>query len=309
LRLTSEEYEQCAVLLRNGGPGQYMRSLGWPVFPFQQAVYDGYLEPTMMVAARQVGKTFCIGGLAYFIARTQAFSISAIVCPDQDKSKTLIDRVREIGRKDNATWSPDNTEELGVEGSRILGLPGTVKGVVSKTAKLLVFDEAGLMLGEQGYELYAAATPMQAHVDNPLTFAISSAWWQDGWFWEEWSGGKTYRKILVLPRWILRGKKILPAEMSDKELYAEYKEQGIHAFYAETPARDFLRMELERHGERYVRQQYMCEFLEKESKMFKSEWLDRATDNELSPLFSGPVVENNGFESKGILADVLGGRA
>jgi len=262
------------------------------------------------VAARQVGKTHCFGGLAYHIAKTHPGSLSAIVCPDQDKSKTLVDRVRKIGAKENAVWMPDNTEELGLGTSRIVGLPGTVKGVVSRSAKLLVFDEAGLMLQEKGRDLYSAATPMQAAIKDPLTFAISSAWWQEGWFWDEWSSPtSSYRKVLVLPRWTLskNGKSIVPAEMNDAELRRHWKAQGIEAFYSDTPSKLFMEQELSRHPEYSMRQQYLCEFLELQGRVFKSEWFERATTDEIIPLF-GSVEEapRQGSIMADILADKVG---
>lgn len=290
------------------GPTAHLRAIGWDVYPFQDFLYSSYNVPTMMVAARQVGKTHGIGGLAYHIAKTVPGSLGAIVCPDQDKSKTLISRTKMIGDRDGAVWAPDNTEELGLGESRVVGLPGTVKGVVSRSAKLLVFDEAGLMLGTQGRELYAAATPMQAHVENPLTFAISSAWWQEGWFWDEWSEGTAYRKVLVLPRWTLdpNRRRIIPVEKTDAELRKEWRAKGVEAFYADTPTKTFMEQELERHPEYYMRQQYLCEFLEKQSKVFQSVWFDKALTDEVEPLF-GSVEEAGAAEEEGsIMADVLG---
>jgi hypothetical protein len=288
---------------RSGGPAEFMRKMGWDITHFQENVYKHYREPTLILACRQAGKTFCIGGLAGFIAKTVPYSLSAIVCPDQSKSKTLILRAKEIGRKANFQWDIDNAEELGLAGSRILGLPGTVKGVVSNSAKLLVFDEAGLMYDQHGRDLYAAATPMQAHVEEPLTFVISSAWFQEGWFWDEWATGTTYRKVLIIPRWQLKNRKIVPAEMNDKELAAEWKKKNVVAFYSDTPSRAFLEAELQRHPEHYVRQQYFCEFLENKSKVFSSFWLEKAIDSTVKPLFSSPVTKEQ--SSHGILSDVL----
>jgi hypothetical protein len=293
------------MTLADLGPATHIEAIGGIVYPFQRYIYEHYKTPLMVVAARQVGKTHCFGGLAYHIAMTNPGSLSAIVCPDQDKSKTLIDRVRKVGQLESAQWSPDNTEELGLGKSRIVGLPGTVKGVVSRSAKLLVFDEAGLMLGQQGRDLYSAATPMQAAITDPLTFAISSAWWQEGWFWDEWSStDSSYKKVLVLPRWTLskNHREIIPVEMTDAELRNHWRARGVEAFYADTPSKTFMEKELTRHPEYQMRQQYLCEFLEKQSKVFQSVWFEKAVTDEIVPLFGS--VEEAPREGS-ILADIL----
>lgn len=287
-----------------GGPGRFLREIGWNSYLWQDDVYAHYLEPTMVVAARQVGKTQCFGGLAYFVARTVDFSLSAIACPDQDKSKTMIKRVKEVGRKEDTVWEPDNTEELGLGGSRILGLPGTVKGVVSNAAKLLVFDEAGLMLGQIGRDLYSAATPMQGHVEQPLTFAISSAWWQEGWFFEEWDHGSAFRKVLVRPKYDMVKREIVPALIPEEEFKKQWLAKGVNAFYSDYPTKEFLEAEMKRHTERHMRQQYFCEFLERQGKIFTSAWIDKAVTKEVKPLFSGPVEPT--LQPAGIIAEAMG---
>jgi hypothetical protein len=63
-----------------------------------------------------------------------------------------------------------------------------------------------------------------------------------------------------------------------------------------------MEQELSRHSEATMRQQYLCEFLEKQSKVFQSIWFERAITDEVVPLF-GSVEEAPRGGS--ILADIL----
>lgn len=266
-----------------GGAAEYLETIGWELYEWQDYVLRLPGVPTMIVSTRQAGKTFAIAGKAFHTARKIKRSLSAVVCPDQDKSKTLVSRVAMIARNDESVggFEPDNTEEKGLaNGSIIRGLPGTVKGVVSHTAKLLVFDEAGLV----PRDLYDAATPMQAAVDDPWTFAISSAWWKRGWFWEEWNEGTAWKKILVRAKWDIKDGRIVPA-MPEEEYRAMWKERGVTAFYSPRPTKQFLEFELTQHPESTIRQQYFCEFQEIKGSVFTDAWITQAFTTDVKPLF------------------------
>jgi hypothetical protein len=244
-------------------PVTYLEGIGWALRAWQRYVIDHRDEPVMVVATRQGGKTWLFAALAWWLGMNRPNTLAAIVCPDQAKGETLIERVRDVSAKDmqRPKLDPDNTEAKGLpNGSIIRGLPGTIKGVVSKTAQMLVFDEAGLIPAN----LYRAATPMQSAVENPWTFAISSAWYKDGWFWDEWDKGTAFRKVLVRAAYEVRDRQIVDAE-PEETFKARWAEKGVTAFYSPTPTREFLEMELSRHPEWQIRQQYFCEFQEVEN--------------------------------------------
>lgn len=269
------------------GPRHFLEARGWNLYEWQQFVYDLPRQPVMIVSTRQAGKTFEAAGKVYSIASTEPGSVSAVVCPDQDKSKRVIERVDQIKQSDTATpqpFEPSNREEVGLPwtGSTIRAMPGTVKGVVSHTVKCLIFDEANLI----SRTLYGAATPTQAHVDDPWTWALSSAWWKDGWFYDDWTMGTGgWTRILVRAKWDIKDGKIVPY-MKESEFKAMWLEKGIHAFYSDTPSREFLELELTRHPEKTIRQQYFCEFQSLEGAVFSEEWINSAFSKDVKPLFT-----------------------
>lgn len=288
------------------GPAPFLEARGWHLYPWQEYVYKLPRQPVMIVSTRQAGKTFLAAGKTYELATIERGSVSAVVCPDQDKSKRVIERVSSIKLTDTATtapFDPDNKEEVGLPwagGSMIRAMPGTIKGVVSHTVKCLIFDEANLITRS----LYGAATPTQAHIENPWTWALSSAWWQDGWFYDDWTKGTGgWTRILVRARWDIKDRKVVPY-MRESEFKAMWAEKGITAFYSDFPTREFLELELTRHPERTVRQQYFCEFQPLEGAVFSEEWIQSAFTSEVKPLFNRKGGATSQVKSLGVLGGI-----
>lgn len=288
------------------GPRRFLEARGWHLYGWQRFVYDLPRQPVMIVSTRQAGKTFLAAGKGYSIASTEHGSVSAVVCPDQDKSKRVIERVTSIKQSDTATtmaFDPDNREEVGLPwagNSTIKAMPGTVKGVVSHTVKCLIFDEANLI----SRTLYGAATPTQAHVEAPWTWALSSAWWKDGWFYDDWTNGTGgWTRVLVRARWDIKDRKVVPY-LPEEEFRAMWAEKGVHAFYSDYPTREFLELELTRHPERTIRQQYFCEFQSLEGAVFSEEWIQSAFTRDVKPLFNRNGGSHPGLKGLGVLGGI-----
>jgi hypothetical protein len=252
----------------------------------------------LLCAARQVGKTWVAAFKAWRAMKYKPGSITPIVCPNQDKSRIVIDRVKEVAGKDkaHAKWDPDNAGELGEYGSTVKGLPGSLGGVVGLTAPLLMLDEAGLI----PRDLYGAATPMQAHVSRPELWCMSNAWYREGWFWDAWDHGTGWCKVLVRPPFEIRDHKIVDMTAAEQAAFLlEQEAQGIHAFWSETPSKAFLEGELEKHPESQVRQQYLCEFLPVEDLAFPPGYVERMWDD---------GVEARHLGGDNVVADIPGRR-
>ena len=252
-------------------PVEFIESRWRKLRPWQRFVIEHREEPMLIVATRQAGKTSVFAALSYYLAENVPGSLAAIVCPDQAKSETLIRRVREVAGP-AMEWEPDNTQELGIGSSRIKGLPGTIKGVVSNTAKFVVFDEAGL----SPRDLYEAATPMQSAVERPWMAAISSAWFMDGWFYDAWDSGTGWLKIMVRCQWDIEDGEVVPFANPERFAAEMMAERGVMVFYSPTPTKQFIEAELCRHTEQQVKQQYCCTFLPLGAAAFGPDWIAAA---------------------------------
>lgn len=284
---------------RDGVPSSataYLKAIGWELYPWQKWAIEAAAKYRflLLVAARQVGKTFLAAGRARYQQVKVPMSSTPVVCPNQDKSKILIKRVVEVASKDphHTIFDPDNTEEVGEAGAVVKGLPGTLGGVVGETAPLLMLDESGLI----SRQLFDAATPMQAHVEDPELWVMSSAWWTTGWFWEALDTGPCkdrdgvgYVKMIVRPPFDIVNHEIVP--MKNQEQYlAEWKKRGIHAFFSSTPTKEFLEQELATHTEMQIRQQYFCEFQSASGAALDPQTIHDMFTDSIEPMFDAPII-------------------
>ncbi len=278
----------------------FLAARGWQPYPWQGFVFNLPRTPVMVVSTRQAGKTWLLSALAYYHARRHSRSMGAVVCPDQDKAKRVIERVevQKIADIGSPAFLTDNSEEKGLwNGSIIVALPGTIKGMVSRTVNFLAFDEANLV----PRMLYGAATPTQAAVLEPWTYATSSAWWKSGWFWDDWDKGTGgWTRVLVRAKWDIVDRKIVPY-LPEAEFKAIWAQKGIHAFYPDTPTKEYLELELTRHPENTIRQQYFCEFQDVQGAVFSDEWITAAFTSTVKPLHDKNAPVDKSVRKLGLL--------
>ena len=145
----------------------------------------------------------------------------------------------------------DNEMSLHPNGSRIVGLPGTEGTIRGFSAvSLLLIDEAARV----GDDSYKAASPMRAVGDGDL-WLMSTPFGKRGFFWDTWAGPDQ--------RW-------LRIESPAPEC------QRISP--------DFLQQERESLGDRWFRQEYLCEFVSDDESLFDRDLIDAALSDDLEPL-------------------------
>ena len=135
--------------------------------------------------------------------------------------------------------------------SRIVGLPGneaTVRGF--SAVSLLLVDEASRVSDE----LYLAIRPMLA-VSGGALWLMSTPFGKKGFFYEVWTRGG--------PAW-----------------------ERVRAPATECPriSREFLEEERATMGERWFRQEYLCEFEDTVSGVFDRDLMERAVREYVTPL-------------------------
>ena len=100
---------------------------------------------TLLVKGRQVGATECASVLAIHTARTKPGSTSAIISPSQRQSSEVTVRARLGLWNLGETLRQDSVSLLRLgNGSRIVSLPGSARGIRGYAADLVVLDEASL---------------------------------------------------------------------------------------------------------------------------------------------------------------------
>ena len=223
----------------------------------QEEVLDAASRRGILNCTRQWGKSTIAAAKAVHRAYTMAASLTLVVSPSGRQSAEFLRKAENFARRLGERTKGDGDNEISLEfgnRSRIVGLPGneaTIRGF--SAVSLLLVDEASRVSDE----LYLAVRPMLA-VSGGELWLMSTPFGKRGFFHETWrNGGRDWARVRVTADECPR----IPAE--------------------------FLREERAVMGERYFRQEYLCEFVDSVSGVFDRDLVEKAMTDEFKPLVLG----------------------
>ncbi|MBV6434531.1 MAG: hypothetical protein IANPNBLG_04784 [Bryobacteraceae bacterium] len=229
-------------------------ALGFPADEAQERLLEGSPRRVVLNCTRQWGKSTVTAAKAVHHAYFHEGSLTLVMSPSLRQSGEFVRKagdflgklgIRRRGDGDNGT------SLLLPNGSRIVGLPGnetTVRGF-SKVG-LLILDEAARV----GDALYHSLRPAQAVADGAL-WLMSTPNGKRGFFHGVWErGGEEWERVAI------------PATQCPRI------------------SRRFLEEQRATMGERWFRQEYLCEFTDAEDQVFSGEAIEGAMTDEVEPL-------------------------
>jgi hypothetical protein len=236
-----------------------MAAAGMPPDAWQGRVLTTDAAQVLLLCSRQAGKSSVSAALALSSALLVPDSPVLLLSPSDRQSAELFRKVVSLydacGRPVPASSRTARRLEL-ANGSRVVSLPGTERTVRGfSEVSLLVIDEAARV----DDALYYAVRPMLA-VSGGRLVALSTPYGKRGWFHAEWEGGGTWERVRVPATECAR----IPTE--------------------------FLESERRSLGERWYRQEYLCEFTETLDAVFSWDLIQAARANDIEPLFPGAGV-------------------
>jgi hypothetical protein len=232
-------------------------ALGFTADATQQAVLRSNKRRGLLNCTRQWGKSTVTAAKAVHQAVHLPDCLTVVVSPSARQTGEFIRKAAGFLRKLKIRPKGDGDNEISLElpnGARIVGLPGseaTVRGF--SAVSLLLVDEAARVSDE----LYLAIRPMLAVSDGAL-WLMSTPFGKRGFFYEAWAHSG--------PEW-----------------------ERIRASAMECPriSRQFLEEERATMGDRWFRQEYLCEFEDALSGVFARDLVDGAVTHEIEPLDIG----------------------
>jgi len=228
--------------------------LGLAADPLQARVLRTRSRRGVLNCSRQWGKSTITAAKAVHQAATEAGSLTLVVSPSSRQSGEFLRKASEFVRRLRIRPRGDGDNEISLalpNGSRIVGLPGTEATIRGFSGvRLLLVDEASRV----DDDAYRAVRPMLATSDGAL-WLMSTPWGKRGFFHKTWAeGGPEWERILA------------PATACAR----------IKA--------SFLAEERRELGERWFRQEYLCEFEDSASSVFARDLVERAITDEVEPL-------------------------
>ncbi len=245
---------------RAAGVATVLERLGFVPDAWQARVLKSGARQGILNCARQCGKSTVTAIMAVEQAYTEAESLTLVVSPSARQSGEFVRKAARFARKLDVNRKGDGDNEMSLlfpNGSRIVGLPGneeTIRGF--SAVSLLLVDEASRVPDD----LYLALRPMLA-VSGGALWLMSTPCGKRGFFWETWDrGGPEWEKVRVTGYECARiQKKVL-----------EEERQTI--------------------GERWFKQEYMCEFTEAEDGVFDMDAVQGAESSKFEPLKMQPQM-------------------
>ncbi len=230
---------------------------------WQADVLSSQAPRMLLNCSRQSGKSTTVAALAIHEAVYRPPALVLMLSRAQDQSSELYRKARlvfnALGRPVPVVGESARRLEL-ANGSRIVSLPGTEATVRSYSGvRLLLIDEASRVPDD----LYYAVRPMIA-VSGGRLVALSTPFGRRGWWWEAWEkGGDEWARVCV------------PAELC-----------------ARIPP-DFLEAEKRAMPGWRFRQEYGCSFEAAVDQVFADEFINRAFDASVRPIFDPEAMPWN----------------
>ncbi|MEZ5400817.1 MAG: terminase family protein [Bryobacteraceae bacterium] len=229
-------------------------TLGFEPDPIQAEMLRSRAPRILLNCSRQWGKSTVTAAKAVHRALMVPELLVVAMSPSARQTAELL---RKMGGFLKACGSPikgDGDNEMSFllrNGSRIVGLPGGeahIRGFSS--VGLLIIDEAARVSDAS----YRAARPMLA-VGGGSLLLLSTPFGKRGFFYEAWKSKEAWLRI-----------------------------QARAADCSRIPAA-FLEEEKRNLGDTWFRQEYCCEFIDNETRLFSDELIERALDKNLETLF------------------------
>lgn len=228
--------------------------LGFRPDEWQARVLESRAKRGILNCTRQWGKSTVTAVKAVEQAWSEPESLTLVVSPSGRQSGEFLRKAARLARRLGVKRKGDGDNEMSLQfpnGSRIVGLPGsegTIRGF--SAVNLLLVDEASRVPDE----LYLAVRPMLA-VSGGALWLMSTPHGKRGFFWEAWErGGAEWEKVRVTAH--------------------------------ECPRIDgkFLEEERRTMGERWFRQEYLCEFTDAVDQVFPMDVVQGALSGQFEPL-------------------------
>lgn len=221
----------------------------------QAQVLAGKMRRVLLNCTRQWGKSTITAAKAVHRAYFEPESLTVVLSPSARQSGEFLRKAAGFARRLDIRARGDGDNEISLlfpNQARIVGLPGseaTVRGF--SAVSLMIIDEAARVSDE----LYKTLRPMTA-VSGGDMLLMSTPFGKRGFFYEAWTTrAEGWERIAV------------PATEC-----------------ARIP-KQFLAEERTALGEWWFRQEYMCEFVDRDEGLFRRELVEAALSDEVAPLF------------------------
>lgn len=240
-------------------PAMILEAAGIEPDPWQADFLTSRSTRLNLLCCRRAGKSTATAALVLCRALTRPRPPTEpilIFSPTERQSEDLLRKVKFLDLAIGCpvpTIAASNSAIEYANGSRIISMPDSPRGVVGFSPPLIVIDEAAKVSDE----LYLSIRPML--FDGSGLILLSTAYGQRGFFFDIWNDKDGRLKV--------------------------FEHRRITAYECPRMTPEFLAEERIEMGDRWFRQEYECRFEAGCDAVFSPEAIARAMSDEVEPLF------------------------
>lgn len=215
----------------------------------QEELLSAGIRRGIVNCTRQWGKSTVAAVMAVHRAYFEPKSLVVAACPTEKQSAELVWKARDFAMRLGVKQRGDGSNRISLRfpnGSRIIGIPGreaTLRGY--SAVSMLIIDEASRV----DDSVYKALRPMLAVGDGDL-WLLSTPFGKLGFFYENWASGDE-----------------------------EWVRMAAPATECSRISKEFLEQERKQLGEAWFRQEYLCEFIDDDRRVFDRDAVMEALDD------------------------------
>lgn len=278
------EREMCHELINGCEPVRYLKSLGWNVFEWQQAVLQDASRRICIDGARQGGKSTILSAVTCHHAKYFPNSLSVILAPTLKQASEDMQKIKAFIARDKTypRLTRFGSEEIATEkGARILVLTATDDAARGfSNPDIILFDEASRISDD----VFEAVRPMITNNPRARIYEISTPNGKQGFFYNHFSN-PSWSRYLVRAPWIAadseRGPVLVPIteeegrETLRKNLKPTASAGEIRFFFSPRHYDENDQSEAlsQMHVRKYL-QEYGCEFVDAEDQVFSQDLIE-----------------------------------
>lgn len=275
-RITADEIDFLMGMLDRR---EYIRSLGFMPFEWQDQLLDSEAKRIIILAARQSGKSTIVSSLPCHLAKYKAGSLCIVIAPTEKQAKEDMLKIRQFMQLDKTYPKIRRASDdmLFLENrSRIIVVPATEAGARGYSKPDLVLIDEASRVDDEVYN--SGITAMFTGNPEGRLILLSTPHGKQGFFFQRWvMTGDGWERYEIRSPWV-------PVVAPGGHDLVRMDNRSIQNFVEDRKARNIWACLSPRHenyeeqldilrdqGQRLYLQEFCCDFVETDTTVFDYE--------------------------------------
>lgn len=288
----------------------YLKSIEFNPFPWQEEVVKYTGNKIILLCSRQAGKSTIVSAVPCHSAKYYPGSLNIVIAPKEDQAVEDILKIKDFIAHDPTypRLTRSGSDIIALEnGSRILIVIATDNAARGYSKPRVVLLDEASRIPDVVYK--SGVIPMLNNSPSSKLYILSTPFGQEGFFYEIWTRRTSrWKKIFVRTPWdpSPEDPQLLVPAIPESEFSALCAADGVVGMYSPNHAdREYQTGILEEIGVSQYRQEFCCDFVERDGQVFAYEDINRLFGERVAPM---PSHDSLGTAAGVLAPKSIGGR-